>query len=204
MLLREIHHRVKNNLQVISSLLRLQSRSAPGKEWRQIFSESQNRLQSIALIHELLYRSKNLTDIDFRAYINSLTVQLFYAYGITGSRISLKTEVVSAPMAINVAVPCGLIANELISNCLKHAFPPDRKGLITVSLTSVNDDYEFVISDDGVGLPETVDVEGGKSLGLSLVNTLVQQLKGEVEIKRSPGTQFRIKFKEIKPAERCV
>jgi len=200
-LLREIHHRVKNNLQVISSLLRLQSRSAPNKEWRQIFAESQNRLQSIALIHELLYRSKNLADIDFRAYINSLTVQLFYAYGITGSRISLKTEVISAPMAINLAIPCGLIANELISNCLKHAFPPDRKGLITVSLASVSDEYEFVIADDGVGLPETVDVAGGQSLGLSLVNTLVKQLKGEVEVRRWQGTQFRIKFKEIKPAE---
>ena len=200
-LLREIHHRVKNNLQVISSLLRLQSRSAPDKEWRQIFAESQNRLQSIALIHELLYRSKNLADIDFRAYINSLTVQLFYAYGITGSRISLKTEVISAPMAINLAIPCGLIANELISNCLKHAFPPDRKGLITVSLASVSDEYEFVIADDGVGLPETVDVAGGQSLGLSLVNTLVKQLKGEVEVRRWQGTQFRIKFKEIEPAE---
>jgi PAS domain S-box-containing protein len=203
-LLREVHHRVKNNLQVISSLLRLQARSAPTKEWRQIFAESQNRLQSIALIHELLYRSKNLADIDFRAYINSLMVQLFSAYGITGSRISLKTEVISAPMAINLAIPCGLIANELISNCLKHAFPPDRKGLITVSLASVNDEYEFVISDDGVGLPESVDVVGGQSLGLSLVHTLVKQLKGEVEVKRLKGTQFRIKFKESKPAERRV
>ena len=203
-LLREVHHRVKNNLQVISSLLRLQARSAPDKEWRQIFAESQNRLQSIALIHELLYRSKNLADIDFRAYINSLTVQLFYAYGITGSRISLKTEVISAPMVINLAIPCGLIANELISNCLKHAFPPDRKGLITVSLASVNDEYEFVIADDGVGLPETVDVAGGQSLGLSLVNTLVKQLKGEVEVRRSQGTQFRITFKEIRPVERRV
>lgn len=195
-LLREIHHRVKNNLQVISSLLRLQSRTAPGKESRQIFAESQNRLQSIALIHELLYRSKNLADIDFRAYISSLTVQLFYAYGITGSRISLKTEVVSAPMAINVAIPCGLIANELISNCLKHAFPADKKGLITVSLASIGDNYEFVISDDGVGIPPTVEINDGKSLGLSLVNTLVKQLKGEVELKRSQGTQFRITFKK--------
>ena len=203
-LLREVHHRVKNNLQVISSLLRLQARSAPDEEWRQIFAESQNRLQSIALIHELLYRSKNLADIDFRAYINSLTVQLFYAYGITGSRISLKAEVISAPMVINLAIPCGLIANELISNCLKHAFPPDRKGLITVSLASVNDEYEFVIADDGVGLPETVEVAGGQSLGLSLVSTLVKQLKGEVEVRRSQGTQFRITFKEIKPVERCV
>jgi two-component sensor histidine kinase len=203
-LLREVHHRVKNNLQVISSLLRLQARSAPGKEWRQIFAESQNRLQSIALIHELLYRSKNLADIDFRAYINSLTVQLFYAYGITGSRISLKIEVISAPMVINLAIPCGLIANELISNCLKHAFPPDRKGLITVSLASVNDEYEFVIADNGVGLPETVDIAGGQSLGLSLVNTLVKQLKGELEVRRSQGTQFRINFKEIGPVERRV
>jgi PAS domain S-box-containing protein len=203
-LLREIHHRVKNNLQVISSLLRLQSRTAPGKESRQIFAESQNRLQSIALIHELLYRSKNLADIDFRAYINSLTVQLFYAYGVAGSRISLRTEVMSAPLEINVAMPCGLIANELISNCLKHAFPGDRKGLITVSLASVSGVYEFLISDDGVGLPETVDVREGQSLGLSLVNTLVKQLKGKVEVKRSPGTQFRIKFKELKPAERPV
>jgi PAS domain S-box-containing protein len=204
LLLREIHHRVKNNLQVISSLLRLQSRTAPARQSREIFAESQNRLQSIALIHELLYRSKNLADIDFGAYINSLTVQLFYAYGVAGSRISLKTEVVSAPMAINVAMPCGLIANELISNCLKHAFPGDRKGLIKVSLASSNGIYEFTISDDGVGLPKSVDVHGGQSLGLSLVNTLVKQLKGEVEVQRSPGTHFRIKFKELKPAERPV
>ena len=107
-------------------------------------------------------------------------------------------------MAINVAIPCGLIANELISNCLKHAFLPDAKGLITVSLGSVDHDYEFVISDDGVGMPPTVDVNDGKSLGLSLVNTLVKQLKGEVEVRRSQGTQFRIKFKALKPAERRV
>ncbi len=203
-LLREIHHRVKNNLQVISSLLRIQSRAAPGKESREIFAESQNRLQSIALIHELLYRSKNLADIDFSSYINSLTVQLFYAYGVAGSRISLKTDMVSAPMAINVAMPCGLIANELISNCLKHAFPGHRKGLITVSLASTDGVYEFVISDDGVGFPESVDVHGGQSLGLSLVDTLVKQLKGELEVRRSPGTQFRIRFKEGKSEERSA
>jgi len=200
-LLREIHHRVKNNLQVISSLLRLHSRCAPDNESRRIFAECQNRLQSIGLIHELLYRSKNLAVIDFRAYINSLVVQLFYAYGITGSHISLKTEMVSAPMAINVAMPCGLIANELISNCLKHAFPNDRKGLITVSLVSSDDDYEFEISDDGVGLPDSVDVNGGRFLGLSLVDTLVKQLRGQIEVSRAQGTQFKLKFKGIKPVE---
>ena len=169
LLLREIHHRVKNNLQVISSLLKLQSRCAKRTACRDIFEASQRRLQSMALIHEKLYQSGNLADIDFKAYIESLGARLLAASSVPGSQITLQTEIVAAPLGIDVAMPCGLISNELISNSLKHAFPGQKKGVIEVYFGSCSHEFELVVRDDGVGLPENLDLENAETLGLRLV-----------------------------------
>ncbi len=196
LLLREIHHRVKNNLQVISSLLKLQSRCAKRTACRDIFEASQRRLQSMALIHEKLYQSGNLADIDFKAYIESLGARLLAASSVPGSQITLQTEIVAAPLGIDVAMPCGLISNELISNSLKHAFPGQKKGVIEVYFGSCSHEFELVVRDDGVGLPENLDLENAETLGLRLVSTLVQQLQGHMRVNNADGTEFRIRFPE--------
>ncbi|MGO9566686.1 MAG: sensor histidine kinase, partial [Desulfomonilaceae bacterium] len=193
-LLREIHHRVKNNLQVISSLLRLQSRYVTHTPSRQLFEASQSRLQSMALIHEKLYTSGNLTDIDFKGYIESLGARLLASSTVPGSQIKLQTEIGAVPVGIDVAVPCGLISNELISNSLKHAFPGQKEGVIGVSFVSYSHEFELVVRDDGVGLPENLDLENAQTLGLRLVNTLVQQLQGHMKVNNADGTEFRIRF----------
>lgn len=198
-LLREIHHRVKNNLQVISSLLRLQSRCVKRTAGRDIFESSQSRLQSMALIHEKLYQSGNLADIDFKAYIESLGARLLAASSVSGSRITLQTKIVAAPLGIDVAMPCGLISNELISNSLKHAFPGQKKGVIEVYFGSCSHEFELVVRDDGVGLPENLDLDNSETLGLRLVSTLVQQLQGKMRVSNTDGTEFRIRFPERTP-----
>jgi PAS domain S-box-containing protein len=193
-LLQEIHHRVKNNLQVISSLLKLQSRYVTHTPCRELFEASQSRLQSMALIHEKLYKSSNMADIDFKGYIESLGARLVAAAAAPGSQITLETEIKTSPLGIDVAVPCGLISNELISNSLKHAFPGQNEGVIGISFASDNHEFELVVRDDGVGLPDNLDPENAPTLGLRLVNTLVQQLHGHMKVNNAVGTEFRIRF----------
>jgi len=193
-LLQEIHHRVKNNLQVISSLLKLQSRYVTHAPCRELFDASQSRLQSMALIHEKLYKSSNMADIDFKGYIESLGARLLAAAAAPGSQITLETEIQKSPVGIDVAVPCGLISNELISNSLKHAFPGQNEGVIGVSFASNSHEFELVVRDDGVGLPDNLDAENAPTLGLRLVNTLVQQLQGHMKVNSEVGTEFRIRF----------
>jgi len=195
-LLREIHHRVKNNLQVISSLLRLQSQQVEGKQYAEMLRESQNRIRSMALIHEALHRSQNLADIAFRDYIEHLANDLFRSYGVSASRIRLNIEAESLLLGIDRAIPCGLIVNELLSNAIKHAFPEGRQGEITICFHSVNErELELAISDDGIGIPKDVSFGYGGSLGLYLVKILAEdQLHGEMELDRSKGTAFRITF----------
>lgn len=198
-LLREIFHRVKNNLQVISSLLRLQSRYVPREEYRQLFIDSQNRLQSMAFIHEKLYQSKDLANIDFRGYINGLAAHLFHSLGTSPSLIAFTSDIEAVSMGIDTAIPCGLIANELISNSLIHAFPNNRKGRIGITLATCEQQaFELVVWDDGVGLPEGLDLQSAESLGLHLVYTLVEQLEGEITLDRSQGTEFRVRFEECR------
>jgi len=195
-LLREIHHRVKNNLQVITSLLRLQSREFQDERHIRAFKESENRIRSMALIHETLYQSDDLARVDFSYYINRLTSHLFRGYGVNAARIRLNVEAERLPLQIALAIPCGLIVNELVSNALKHAFPKGREGEIRVSLHSVNEKgVELAVSDDGIGIPEDAGSKDGGSLGLYLVKILVEdQLHGEIEVDRSKGTAFRITF----------
>ena len=222
-LLKEIHHRVKNNLQIISSLLRLQSRQIQDLHTLELFKESQNRVQAMALIHEKLYQSSNLAQIDFLQYITTLVNDLFRSYdahrqGITFkvnvnsvetdlANISTTREITYNPnpplLAIDTAIPCGLMINELVSNSLKYAFSDNRSGEIFISLqfgglalSTPVDEYQCILTirDNGVGLPEDLDFRNTKSLGLQLVCRLTKQIGGSIELNRSQGTEFRIVF----------
>jgi len=202
-LLKEIHHRVKNNMQVISSLLNLQSRHLTDKAAIEMFRESQQRIRSMALVHEKLYQSKDLSRIDFSNYIESLIMFLFHSYRVNSDLVRMKTEVQNVLLDINSAIPCGLIINELVMNALKHAFPGERKGEIIVSLKPSGDDrFTLAVSDDGVGFPAGLDFHKTETLGMQLVTMLVDQLDGTISLERRPGTRFEIVFRELKYKQR--
>jgi PAS domain S-box-containing protein len=201
-LLREIHHRVKNNMQIISSLLNLQTRYTNDEEAVSILKESQNRVRSMAMIHQKLYQSKDLSHINFVDYIQSLVSNLFYSYNIKEAQITPVLEIENVNLNMETAVPCGLIISELISNSLKYAFPNEMKGNIHIKLKSVDDKYELIISDNGIGLPADFDFNKLESLGLLLVNNLIEQIDGKITINKSHPTQFKIIFKELKYKER--
>jgi two-component sensor histidine kinase/sensor domain CHASE-containing protein len=195
MLLKEIHHRVKNNLQVVSSMLKIQSEYSQDVKTVDMFQESQNRVRSIALIHEMLYQSENLSKIDFSEYIQPITTHLMRAYGVDLTLIKLTTNVKDFFMDLDRAIPCGLIINELFSNVLKHAFPEGQKGEVHIDLSQDrNQEFTLLISDNGVGLPEGMDFKNTDSLGLQLVNALVDQLGGAIGLEGRVGTTFRITF----------
>jgi two-component sensor histidine kinase len=202
-LLKEIHHRVKNNLQVVSSMLQLQSRNIKDKETIEMFQESRNRVRSMALVHERLYQSRDLARVDFAKYIQSLANYLCRSYGVNTNVIQLKTNLHDVLLGVDTAIPCGLILNELVSNSLKHAFPDGREGEIHIELRSEgNGKFTLMVSDNGVGLLKDLDFRNTESLGLQLVNTLVNQLEGTIELDRRGGTTFKITFAEIKYEER--
>jgi PAS domain S-box-containing protein len=197
LLLKEIHHRVKNNLMIISSLLNLQSSYIKDKESQDIFKESQNRARSMALIHERLYQSTDLKRIDFGEYITSLANELFHTYVADPSLIELKINVDDIFLDINTAIPLGLIVNELITNSLKHAFPDSISGEINVDFHTVDAHYEFIVKDNGIGFPEDIDYQNTESLGLQMVTSLTDQIDGEMKLNRTNGTEFKIIFKEL-------
>lgn len=222
-LLREIHHRVKNNMQVISSLLRLQSGYINDNKYKDMLKESQDRIRSMALVHEKLYRSHDLNSIDFSKYIKNLANSLFRSYSMATHKVVLHIDAEDYLLGIDSAIPCGLVLNELISNSLKYAFPDGRSGKISISLNKLSgkdipvlknrrsagekDDneevLELIIEDDGIGIPEDMDIKKCDSLGLQLVSTLVEdQLHGNLEVSRNSGTRFRICFKEVVYRER--
>ena len=192
-LLKEVHHRVKNNLQIISSLLNLQAETLNDPRDRALFMESETRVRSMALIHERLYKSEDFARVEFKEYIESLVVSLFHSFGHGG--VTYHVEVDEIRLPIDIAIPCGLIVNELITNALKHAFPGERLGHITVSLHQEAPGWLLLeVEDDGIGLPEDVRPSEAKSLGLHLVSILTRQLQGELEIRRGRGTLFRVHF----------
>ena len=194
-LLKEIHHRVKNNLQVVSSLLNLQSRSIPDEESRKFFRESQHRVHSMALIHEQLYESENLSQIDFPEYVRQLVAYLFRAYGVSLSRVDLETRIDPVSFGVDVAVPCGLIINELVSNSLKYAFPEGKTGKVRLDLRKrPHSQVTLTVLDTGIGFPSNVSLLNTRTLGLRLVRSLAQQLDGKAEIKNRGGAQVRIRF----------
>jgi PAS domain S-box-containing protein len=196
-LLKEIHHRVKNNLQVISSLLSLQARHVQDQQVIGVLQESRQRIRSMALVHEKLYQSQDLTRIDFAEYLRSLTSYLFRSYELTPRLVSLEIAADDVFLGIDTAIPCGLLVSELISNALKHAFPEGRGGEVLVAIRSGEDgQLTLTVSDDGVGFPEDLDLGDTRSLGLQLVNTLVSQIDGTIELGRDGGTTFRVTFAE--------
>ncbi|WP_442949905.1 PAS domain S-box protein [Nostoc sp.] len=197
-LLKEVHHRVKNNLQIVSSLLQLQSQTLKDPEIIKVLRESQNRIESISLIHKNLYTSANIGQIDVADYISNLAASLLISYQICPGKISLETDIDSVSLNVDQGIACGLVINELISNALKHAFPNQQVGTISIALHNVGNSIEMTIRDDGIGLPDNLDWRNTDSLGLSLVHDLVtEQLEGDITLERNHGTVFKIKFTQL-------
>jgi PAS domain S-box-containing protein len=196
-LLRELHHRVKNNMQVISGLLDLQARSSRNPELIEMLNKSQSRILSMALVHEQLYASKDLARIDMVGYVRALSQELFQAYKIDPRKIDLivRTDG-NVYVDISKAIPCGLILNELVSNALKHSFPSDGPGELRIIIHETkNKEIEIIVRDNGLGLPDDVDIHQPRSMGLYLVSGLVKkQLEGQIEVRQDNGTEFRIIF----------
>jgi PAS domain S-box-containing protein len=205
-LLKEIHHRVKNNLQVITSLLSLQSDTVDDEHTRTMFDEAVNRIRTIGDIHELLYRSPDLARVDFNLYLSRLAKSLISFYGIDRSRIAVRVDAQDMKLELSKAIPCGLIVNELITNSLKHGFPGGRSGEIRVTLKCESGACLLEVADNGVGLPDQVTVEDATSLGLKLVSVLAEQLGGEIRFDRNVGTRIEIPFpasgseKQVEPS----
>lgn len=197
-LLKEIHHRVKNNMQVITSLLSLQSRTIGDGPALAVFQDSQNRVKSMALIHETLYQSKDLSRINFAEYLQKLVAHVSRSYRLRPEAVKISVQVNDISLPIDTAVPCGLIINELASNSLKYAFPGDRKGEIKITFDRTATNYVLRVADTGIGLPHDFDPEKGRSLGMKLVRMLTTQLCGEIEWRNGVGTTFEITFPEEK------
>jgi two-component sensor histidine kinase len=199
-MLQEIHHRVKNNLQIISSLHRLQSRKFEDPDILKTFTDTQNRIHSMSLIHEQLYRSNDFSKIDFSEYIQQLVRSLIRSHGEAGSRIEFSIDVRNVSLPMELAIPCGLVINEIVTNSLKYAFPAHvkTKGRIQIHMAPVKRGWvELVIGDNGIGLPKKLDIAKTDSLGLHLVHMLIEdQIQGKIELSRDHGTQFRILFKK--------
>jgi PAS domain S-box-containing protein len=216
---KEIHHRIKNNLQVISSLLELQAERFSEKEVLEAFHESQNRVIAMSIIHEELYQSKNNETLDFSAYLQKLT-SLLRSYNLRKNNVQIQLDLGEIYLGMDTAVPLGIIINELVTNSLKHAFSPDTEGEIRIKLRRTqenrdnkdinnrthiidskcsvdkNNNYKLTVSDNGLGFPANVDFRNTRSLGLQLVNALVEQLEGTIELEKGKGTIFKIFFKE--------
>jgi len=218
--IKEIHHRIKNNLQVISSLLSLEADRSTDTKTLEAFRESQNRVASMALIHEELYKGDEVDNLDFADYLRKLTTNLFRSYRLRNEEISLKLELEKVHLDMDTAIPLGIIVNELVSNALKYAFPAQKGGKIYVSLHTVEKyenkeksvrnsgekpnyinrtNFEFVltVADNGDGFPEEIDYQNTNSLGLQIVNILVEQIEGCIELKRNNGTEFSIYFSKL-------
>lgn len=194
LLLKEIHHRVKNNLQIVSALLDLQSGFTTDRAALALFASSRGRVRSMALVHERLYKSHDVARVDFGEYARALATDLFRAYRASDDEVRLEVSATAPPLSLDVAIPCGLLLNELMSNCFKHAFAGGRGGTLCVSLTADGDARELTVADDGPGLPPEFDFRNSASFGLQLVCTLVEQLSGTVEA-RGPGTVFVVRFR---------
>jgi len=202
-LLREVHHRVKNNMQIISSLFNLQSESIRDPSAISLLKECQVRIRSMALVHEKLYQSKDMAHIPFADYMTSLAMYLFHFWQVNEDRIRLDLKIANILLDVNTAIPLGLIINELVSNALEHAFPDGRVGEIRVRLVALDPSrFELIVEDDGVGLPPGFDVDGSETLGLQLVGLLVKQLDGTIRAEANGGTRFEIVVNALKYKQR--
>ncbi|MDP1552760.1 MAG: histidine kinase dimerization/phosphoacceptor domain -containing protein [Methanobacteriaceae archaeon] len=200
-MLNEIHHRVKNNLQIISSLLHLQEISTNEEDVIDMLRETEGRVKTMAMVHEKLYDSPSLTDINFNEYLEKLVYSILYTYGITKDTIKIKLHIEDINLNTDTAIPLGLIINELLTNSIKYAFKKPE-GTITLKLKSLPGKIELTVADDGIGLPEDIDPQNPQNLGLQLVKSLIEQLDGELKMNRNNGTEFKIIFKEQKYKKR--
>lgn len=197
-LLNEVHHRVKNNLQVISSLLNLQAAHAGDPRLQTLLNESQGRVKAMALTHQLLYERKDFSRVDLAEYLNRLIQLLRGVYRASNSGVEISLEVSEGPVYLDLdrAIPCGLLVNELVTNCFKHAFPGDRRGRIIIGMHRDSGELELVVRDDGVGLPAGFDLNAVTSLGLQLVPLFADQLQAELGVGSASGTSFSFRFSD--------
>jgi two-component sensor histidine kinase len=194
-LLQEIHHRVKNNLQIITSLLRMQSRAVQDPAFSEALRECQNRVASMALIHDKLYRARDLARVSFGEYVRDLTNNILTSYALPARSVRVRFDIDDLSLSLDYAVPCGLILNELMSNCLKHAFPVGHSGTVYIGFHAEGEDKLcLVVRDDGVGVPADVDLGRTSSLGWRLIRALVEQLGGVVQCQTAGGTSVEIRF----------
>jgi two-component sensor histidine kinase len=193
-LLKEIHHRVTNNLQVITSLLSLQHEAIDDPQARALFAESARRIGAMALVHETLYQTGELGQFSPAQYLPTLSTQLLHAYRVAPQRVAVRLDLAEVTLPLEMAVPCGLILHELLSNALQHAFPDEQTGTITVTLTHAADRVTLRVHDNGRGFPADVDVHHTASLGLQLVSALAEQLDGTMTLERTGGTAFTLTF----------
>ncbi len=201
-LLKEIHHRVKNNLLVVSSILEMQQDVTHDPVTRRILKDGQDRIHSMALIHEKLYHSKNLDQVDFSGYLEQLVERLSTTYQSPGGRVRLHLDLAPTGLNIETATPCGLIVNELLANCFEHAFPDGREGDLWLSLEPHGERIVLMVRDNGIGLPADFDLARGDTLGLQLVSLLTQQLGARLDVSGDGGTRFRLEFSELRYARR--
>ena len=196
-LLNEVHHRVKNNLQIVFSLLRLEAGRTATTETKLILTDMQNRIRAMALLHESLYLNGAHTSVNLNEYLQQLASQLFSVSLFQPHAISLQVEMVTVRVSMDQATPCGLLVNELLTNCLHHAFPNGRSGIVKISLTKMGEQGELCLSicDNGIGIPQELAETRKKSLGLQLVHDLTRQLKGKLEYNNADGACYHIRFK---------
>jgi PAS domain S-box-containing protein len=193
-LLKEIHHRVKNNLQIVSSMLNLQMDQLSDAKAIELFKESQNRVRSIAQFHEKLYQSRDLGRVEIAEYLKGLANASFATYGVNPDDIVLSVHTEDIPLGVDAAISCGLLVNELVSNSLKHAFPHHRKGQVEVTLRSAGSDVVLEVADNGVGFPAGLDIRSPGTLGLKLVAIFTEQVGGTMDLTREGGTRFSLRF----------
>ena len=201
-LLREIHHRVKNNLQIIISLLKMQARFVFDERDLEIFNKSRSRVETMSLIHEKLYKSKDISKIEMGSYLRDLTSHILNSYKLSSGCISVEVDTGNITLGIDTAIPCGLIVNELFTNIIKHAFPGGQKGEIFVVMKKSGDILFLDVHDNGTGIPGSFNFKDNDSLGFHLVETLVRQIDGKLLLHNDKGTKFNIEFREIKYKER--
>lgn len=200
MLLKEVHHRVKNNLQTVSSLLSLQSRSVQENKMKNLLKSTQNRVISMAMVHEMLYMRKDISQIEYRSYVQELSEYLIRSIKGLDSKVHLKIDIPEIKLGIDTAIPLGLLINEAVTNALKYGFADDQEGEIYIALKKeIDKHYVLNIGDNGIGFPDTINHKNSKSLGLKLIHNLTRQLKGSIQKDTSKkGTNYIIKFQEIK------
>ncbi len=201
-LLREVHHRVKNNLQVVCSMLRLQERQLTDDTLLQVLRECRERVMAMAMLHDQLHRARDFSNLNLGEYIRNLAASLFCSYGVNSTAIGLQMEIEDIPVAVDTAIPCGLIVNELVANALRHAFPDGRKGCISLGLHArPGGSVELMVADDGCGFPNSAHTAKGRTLGLWLVDLLASQLGAAVERSHANGTRYRLLLQDaVAPA----